>query len=169
MSIRMRTAVILALVLLVGSPMLAQDTSASSPATPPTENYSGMYTFLQDGEFVQITIEDAGRVTGFVSRYGDGESDRGVFLDQFFKEGKLDGKKLAFTTQTVHAVWFEFTGTVDRGTGKTPGDDGYHILKGTLTEFRTDAAKKVSSKSRDVTFKSFPQNLEATPPHGKSD
>jgi len=165
MSILMRTVAIVALALLVGSTMLAQSTS---PATPPTENYSGMYTFLQDGEFVQITLEDAGRVTGFVSRYGDGESDRGAFLDQFFKDGKLDGKKLAFTTQTVHGVWFEFKGTLERDPGKTPDDEGYHILKGALTEFRTDINKKVSSKSRDVIFKSFPQDL-ATPPAKKSD
>jgi hypothetical protein len=129
-----------------------------------TENYSGMYTFLQEGEFVQITVEDQGRVTGFVSRYGDGESDRGAFLDQFFKEGKLDGQKLSFATQTVHGVWFEFRGTAERGNGKTPNDEAYHVVKGTLTEFRTDANKKTTSKSREVVFKSFPQNMEPSPP-----
>jgi len=119
-----------------------------------------MYTFLQEGEFVQITVEDAGRVTGFVSRYGDGTSDRGVFLDQFFKEGKLDGKKLTFTTQTVHGVWFEFKGAFDRGEGKDPADEAYLVLKGTLIEYRSDAEKKTSSKSREVTFKSFPRDVE---------
>jgi hypothetical protein len=128
--------------------------------TAQTENYSGMYTFLQDGEFVQITVEDAGRVTGFVSRYGDGESDRGVFLDQFFKQGSLDGQKLSFTTKTVHRVWFEFKGLAERGTAKTPNDEGYYLLKGTLIENRSDANNKTSSKSREVIFKSFPQNME---------
>jgi hypothetical protein len=118
-----------------------------------------MYSFLQEGEFVQVTVEDAGKVTGFVSRYGDADSDRGAFLDQFFKLGKLDGNKLSFTTETVHGVWFEFTGTVDHGEGKTPADEAYHVLKGTLTDFRTGPDKKVSSKSRDVTLKSFPQDV----------
>ena len=116
-----------------------------------------MYSFLQDGEFVQITVEDEGRVTGFVSRYGDSESDHGAFLDQFFKQGKLDGTKLNFTTDTVHGVWYDFQGTVDRGQGKTPADEAYYIVKGTLTEYRTDADKKVTSKSHEVTFKSFPR------------
>jgi len=118
-----------------------------------------MYSFLQEGEFVQITVEDAGRVTGFVSRYGDSESDRGAFLDQFFKQGKLDGTKLTFTTDTVHGVWYEFTGTIDRGPGKTPADEAYYIVKGTLKEYRTDANKKVTSTSHEVQFKSFPHDM----------
>jgi hypothetical protein len=36
---------------------------------------SGMYSFLRDGEFVQVTVEDHGNVIGFVSRYADQESD----------------------------------------------------------------------------------------------
>jgi len=145
------------ILLFAGTPLWAQ-TSASPP-----DNYSGMYTFLKEGEFVQVTIEDAGRVTGFVSRYGDGESDRGAFLDQFFKQGKLDADKLSFTTETVHGVWFDFSGTTERGAGKTSADEAYHVLKGTLIEYRSDVNKKVSSQSREVTFKSFPQNLES--PH----
>ncbi|HYA25864.1 MAG TPA: hypothetical protein VEF05_17000 [Terriglobales bacterium] len=152
----MKLAVTFAVVFLF-SPMFAQ-TRPSEPAQ--TDSYSGMYTFLQEGEFVQITVEEEGRVTGFVSRYGDGESDRGAFLDQFFKEGKLDGQKLTFTTQTVHSVWYEFKGTAERGSGKTPNDEGYHVLKGTLTEFRTDVNKKSTSKAREVVFKSFPQSME---------
>jgi hypothetical protein len=120
-----------------------------------------MYSFLQDGEFVQLTVEDKGSVTGFISRYGESESDRGEFLDLFFKSGKLDGKDLTFTTQTVHGVWYEFKGAVERGPGKNPGDEAYYILKGTLTQNNTDADKKTSSRSRDVSFKSFPQDLDA--------
>jgi len=56
-----------------------------------------MYAFLKEGEFVQVTVEDAGHVTGFVSRFGDGENDKGEFLDQFFKSAKLEGNKLSFT------------------------------------------------------------------------
>jgi len=130
----------------------------STPALPP-EDYSGMYSFLQDGEFVQLTIENDGTVTGFVSRYGDSESDRGAFLDQFFKQGKLDGTKLSFTTDTVHGVWYQFTGAIERGEGKTPADEAYYILKGTLAENRTGANNKVISKSHEVKFKSFPRDV----------
>jgi hypothetical protein len=135
-------------------------TSAEQAAKSGHE-YSGMYTFLKEGEFVQVTVEDAGQVTGFVSRFGDGESDKGAFLDQFFKTGKLDGNKLTFTTEVVHGVTFDFRGTVDRGEGKNPGDEAYFVLKGTLTENASDVNKKVTSHSREVSFKMFPQ--DATP------
>lgn len=125
------------------------------PANP-VDDYSGMYAFIRDGEFLQLTIEEAGRVTGFISRYGDLESDRGVFLDQFFKQGKLEGNKLTFTTDTVHSVWYEFKGSVDRGQGKDRTEEDYYVIRGTLTENTIDANKKTSARTRQVAFKSFP-------------
>jgi len=133
--------------------------AALAGAQTPGADYSGMYSFLRDGEFVQITVEGQGRVTGFVSRYGDSESDRGVFLDHFFKSGKLDGNQLAFTTETLHGVSFEFRGTVERGEGKSRGDEAYYVLKGTLIENTTDEAKKTSSRPREVALKSFSQDV----------
>ncbi len=123
--------------------------------------YSGMYTFLKEGEFVQVTVEDEGRVTGFISRYGNGDSDKGEFLNQFFKTGKLDGNKLNFTTEIVHGVSFDFKGTVERGEGKNLGDEAYFVLRGILTESMSDANKKTTAHTRDVLFKLFPQ--EAAP------
>ena len=120
---------------------------------------SGMYSFLRDGEFVQITVED-GKVSGFVSRFGDRDSDRGAFLDQFFSKASLDGKKLTFTTKPIHGTWFEFAGVINRGEGKTPDKEGYWSIPGTLKQYDLDDNKNVSSKSREVTLKSFPQNLE---------
>lgn len=141
---------------------LAQE-STPRPAPTGSDNYSGMYSFLRDGEFVQVTVEDQGKVTGFVSRYGDLDSDKGAFLDHFFKEGKLSGTTLTFTTETVHGVWFDFKGTIVRGEGKNPGDEAYYILKGTLTESSTDQSQKSSSRSREVAFKSFPRDMAPEP------
>lgn len=170
---------ILLLSLLLGccvvAPLRAQSadpgaTSHQAPTAPPKpeagndQQYSGMYTFLKEGEFVQVTVEDAGSVTGFISRYGDGDSDKGAFLDQFFKTGKLDGDKLTFTTQIVHGLSFEFSGSVQRGEGKNPGDEAYYVLKGTLTEKSTDANKKVTAHQQDVVFKMFPQDAASPPP-----
>ena len=112
---------------------------------------------------MQVTVEDQGHVTGFVSRFGDLESDKGMFLDQFFKQGKLDGNKLTFTTDTVHGVWFDFKGTIDRGSGKNTAEEAYYVIKGTLTMYSTGADKKTSAKNREVAFKSFPQDVTPAP------
>jgi hypothetical protein len=145
-----------------------QTNSQAQPPAPPQESkddqgYSGMYTFLKEGEFVQVTVEDAGRVTGFISRFGEGESDKAAFLDQFFKTGKLEGNKLSFSTEVVHGVSYEFHGTLERGEGKNPGDEAYFVMKGTLTENVTDVNKKVTSHARDVVFKMFPQEASPSP------
>lgn len=153
-------------ILLVGSLFLAFS-QGTQPAPPPkpAENYSGTYSFLQDGEFVQVTVEDEGKVTGFVSRYGDTDSDRGLFLDHFFKdkESKLEDKNLTFATQTVHGVAYQFKGAIERGDGKTPTDEAYYVLKGTLIQTTTLAKDKTTAQSREVVFKSFPQDAEDTP------
>ncbi len=137
--------------------------AAPQPAAKTGQAYAGMYTFLKEGEFVQVTVEDAGHLTGFVSRFGDGESDKGAFLDQFFKSGKLEENRLSFTTDIVHGVAFDFKGTVERGEGKNPGDEAYFVLKGTLTENVTDVNKKVTSHPREVEFKMFPQDAAPAP------
>ncbi len=154
---------LISLMLLQGSLLVLGQAKPNPPAPDASSNYSGMYSFLQDGEFVQVSVEQAGRVTGFVSRYGDQESDRGAFLDQFFKQGKLDGKNLTFTTETVHAVWYEFKGTVERGAGKNPGDEAYFVLKGTLAEYTTDVNKKTTSKVHEVVLKEFPEDVNPAP------
>jgi len=143
----------------------SKDKSADKTSQPAAEDrsYSGMYSFRKDGEFLQLTVEDGGAVTGFISRYGDGESDKGAFLDQFFKTGKIDGSKLTFTTEIVHGVAFEFRGTAERGEGKNPADEAYFVLRGTLTEKVSDASKKVTSHSSPVVFKLFPQEAGPAP------
>jgi hypothetical protein len=144
------------------SPPSAPPPAGSAPAAT-SEDYSGMYTFLREGEFVQVTVEDASHVTGFISRYGDKDSDQGEFLNQFFKQAKLDGHNVSFTTVTVHGIWFEFKGTVDRGPAKTHAQEGYYVMKGTLIEYSTDEMKKVSAKTREVEFKLFPEDSSTAP------
>jgi len=157
----------LAVFLVLCTGALAQNSSTAPPPAAPADDYSGTYSFLKDGEFVQISVEDDNSVSGFISRYGDTDSDRATFLDQFFKKGKLEGKKLTFTTQAVHGSWYEFTGNFGRGQGKNPGDEAYYLLKGTLVQSKTDAEKKTSSKSSEVVFKSFPKDLDSNGPDQK--
>jgi hypothetical protein len=148
--------------LLCGASVLAflPDSSAQS-AVSEAPDYSGMYSFLKEGEFMQITLEDKGAVSGFISRFGDSENDKGTFLDQFIKSGTSNGKQLSFTTESVHGVSYTFEGSFDRGPAKKPEEDGYYVLRGTLTRNVTAAdGKSTSAQNSQVEFRSFPRDAE---------
>jgi len=152
-----------------GQNKAAQEDSANAVVPHAAEDISGMYSFVKEGEFLQITLEKTA-VTGYISRMGDSESDTGVFLDQFFAKADVQGHDVSFTTRTLHSVWYEFKGKFTRGPGKTKGDDGYYILRGTLKELTTNNAEKtVSSRSREVEFKLLaqPEDSDEAPAKGK--
>lgn len=146
--------------------LIAVTCVAASAQTPSAsaDDISGMYTFLQDGEFVQINVEEGSRVTGFISRYGESDADKGAFLDHLFTEGSLKGSHIEFKTRVVHGISYEFSGTVERGTAKSTADEGYRVIRGKLTEYTEDADKKTSARSREVTLKSFAQDAMGDKP-----
>ncbi|MFI5117954.1 MAG: hypothetical protein ACHP8B_14790 [Terriglobales bacterium] len=137
----------------VASP--AQQTA--KPASP-ADDPSGMYSFVRSGEIVQFAVED-GKVSGFISRFGDTDSDKGQFIDQFFDKATLVGDRLSFSTKTVHSVWYEFTGVITITPGKQPGKEDYRVIKGTLTQHAIDAGNHDKATRRQVEFKSLPQDL----------
>ena len=152
-----------------GQNKAAQEDSANAVAPHAAEDISGMYSFVKEGEFLQITL-DKNAVTGYISRMGDSDSDNGVFLDQFFAKADIQGHDVSFTTRPLHSVWYEFKGKFARGPGKTKGDDGYYILRGTLKELTTNNTEKtVSSRSREVEFKLLaqPEDSDEAPAKGK--
>jgi len=131
-------------------------------ASPSATEIAGLYSFLRDGEFVQLTVEDNDTVNGFISRYADAKEDKGAFVDYFFKSGSVKnsmvGWMLKFQTKTVHAVWFEFEGVVKRGPGKTPQNESYWVISGKLQRHDVGADGKDKIETRQVEFKSFPQD-----------
>jgi hypothetical protein len=135
-------------------PGIASSQKANTVPSSGSE-YSGMYSFLREGEFVQITVEDAGHVSGFVKRYGDLDSDKGELLDHFFKTAHLDGNRLSFATEMVHGVAFDFQGTVAQVPDRRPGDEGYYLIEGKLTETSSDEHGKPTSRERGLTLKSL--------------
>ena len=157
------------IVLWLAATGIAQKSGQSQTAVPASgagsqaaEDISGVYSFLKDGEFLQINLEASG-VTGYISSHGDLESDRGVFLDHFFSSASVHGHDVSFATKPVHGVWFEFKGRFDRGKAKDKTEDGYYLLRGTLTEFMTDADKKTRSQSRETEFKWLAQAADDAP------
>ena len=153
-------ALVVALLTVAASRQQSLSSSAQNAATTnaAANDPSGMYSFLRDGEFVQLTL-DEGKLSGYISRFGETDSDKDTFIDQFFDKASLDGDRLSFTTKTVHATWYQFGGTIAKTPGKQPGQEAYRIIKGTLIQHMTDAGKADKPQQREVEFKSFPQDL----------
>lgn len=135
--------------------VLAAPAQPQNPSAGPSPDLSGMFTFLREGEFVQLSLED-GQLTGFISRFGDTDDDKGTFIDHFFDKASVQGDHITFKTKTIHAVWYEFDGTVTTVTGKQRGEEGYRVLKGKLTLHKADALGKDQASERTVEFQAFP-------------
>lgn len=123
--------------------------------------FSGQYEFLREGDMLQLTIQpgDTGaekNVTGFVSRHGDMDSDRGTVLDHWIHSGTLRGNELRFRTSTIHGVWFEFQGNIARGAAQTGTEKGYYVIQGKLVRHALDRDSKDTAQSRQVTLNSMP-------------
>ncbi len=129
-----------------------------APTKPTPTDYSGRYSFLRDGEDIQLNQTD-GKIDGYITRFGEADSDQGTMLQHTFKSAKLEGNNLTFTTNPVHAVYYEFKGTIERGPAKTRAEDGYYQIVGTLTQY-TQQGKDVAAKSRQVTFKLFADDTD---------
>jgi hypothetical protein len=155
---------ITALLLACFASLIAQTPAKSQPQF--SGDITGLYSFVHEGEFVQIEVNE-GKVSGLVSRFKGEDPDKAEFLDQFFDQAQLDGNTLSFRTKEADGTWFEFTGDVERGPAKTPSDEGYWLIKGTLIERHKTAEGKNTDKVHDLTLKSFPEDTEPSAARGK--
>jgi len=107
---------------------------------------SGEYS-LGSGGMVDVELQPD-RLSGFITRLGDRESDEGTPLTFFFATSRLWGQQLAFTTRQVHGVWFSFEGTIVRGSARGRDQQGYYLLEGRLVLHdvanQTEQARMVS-------------------------
>ncbi|HYX67873.1 MAG TPA: hypothetical protein VE825_01970 [Terriglobales bacterium] len=139
--------------------LLTLPLAAQTPSPGDDKDISGTYTFVRDGETVQINVEADG-VHGWITRFGESDSDKGQRIDQFFDKAALAGDQLSFTTKVIHGVWFEFQGKVARGPAKSRAEEGYFVIHGTLKEYTSDANQHVSAREREVDFKLFPEDVD---------
>ena len=144
--------------LLLAATALAAEHKAKVQEPPVPTDLSGTYSFLREGELLELNLQE-GQVIGDVQRFGITDADRGVLLTHFFDKATLHKERLEFTTKTVHGVYYRFSGSIERGEGKTRAEEDYYRIVGTLTEYAGDAGKKVSARKREVAFKSAPDEM----------
>jgi hypothetical protein len=99
---------------------------------------AGSYALSPDpAEIIEMILNGDGdtvRLQGYLTRMGDGSSDRGAPLTYFFARTTVSPTGLTFITRQVHGVWWSFAGTIDRGSAQSSAQKGYYFLNGTLAE-----------------------------------
>jgi hypothetical protein len=109
---------------------------------------SGEYEFGRLNDSLEIDIR-RNRLTGYITRLGDAETDNNTPITFFFDRTFIDRSQLEFQTKVVHGVWYSFHGTIVRGNGKTRPDEGYYLLQGVLLEHHPQSS---TTKSADETY-----------------
>jgi hypothetical protein len=124
---------------------LGFDTRSSGRTVLPVDA-SGEYALGSTGA-IDVELQPD-RLSGFITRLGDRESDEGTPLTFFFATSRLAGQQMAFTTRQVHGVWFSFEGTIVRGSARSREQQGYYLLEGRLVMHdvatQTEQARMVS-------------------------
>jgi hypothetical protein len=99
---------------------------------------AGAYALSPDpAEIIEMILNGDGntvRLQGYLTRMGDGTSDRGAPLTYFFARTTVSPSQLTFITRQVHGVWWSFAGMIDRGSAQSNAQKGYYFLSGMLTE-----------------------------------
>ncbi len=135
------------------------DSIIQSPITLPPD-VSGTYEFDHRNESIEIDVGQK-KLTGYISRLGDAETDSNTPLTFFFDRASVDGNLIQFQTRVVHGVWYSFHGTILRGDAKTRDEEGYYVLHGLLQEHHPQSGRDKSAdetiENRNVDFKSLGQ------------
>src|SRR3954464_13778283 len=120
------------------------------------DGVSNTYTFLAEDEDLQLSAVPGHILLGYVNTHGVGETDRHLLLAMFFQKGTVEGDEIYFITKPVHGLRYEFKGKISRGAAKSPAEEGYFQIVGTLTQHLADEEGKVVSHSREAMFRSMP-------------
>jgi hypothetical protein len=128
------------------------------------DDFANSYTFLGEDEELQLSTVPGNILLGYVSTHGVGDTDRHLLLAMFFQKGTINGDEIYFITKPVHGLRYEFKGKIERGTAKSPAEEGYFQITGKLTQHLANDEGKVTSSDRQVTFRSMPSDAPEQPP-----
>ncbi|MHB1936812.1 MAG: hypothetical protein ACYCOR_09510 [Acidobacteriaceae bacterium] len=133
--------------------------TGSQPSSLPDDVW-GTYQFDHSNDTIELDL-DRNKLSGYITKLGDAETDSTTPLTFFFDQSTIDGGEIAFQTRVVHGVWYSFRGTIVRGDGKTRADEGYYVLRGTLAVHHPESGRDKSAdemiERREIHFKSEPQ------------
>jgi hypothetical protein len=126
--------------------LFAQQPGAAVP------DLSGEYQFLNEGDTLGL-LEEEGKLKGYVDvLQGEEESDEVL---SYTIDGTRQEDQVEFKTSKIHEKYYRFTGKVERGKGRQPGDPDYARLVGDLQTISVDPVSgQEKIQHKQVVFKS---------------
>jgi hypothetical protein len=99
---------------------------------------SGEYEFLSAENTLAI-LEEEGKLKGYID-VAQGEDESDAVLTFQIMQGMRQGDRVQFRTAKIHERSYRFSGTVERGRGRTERDADFLRLVGDLETVRVDSA-----------------------------
>jgi hypothetical protein len=122
------------------------------PLPQATPDMTGEYEFLSPENTLAI-LEEEGKLKGYIDVM-QGEEESNEVLSYPIAVGTRHGDQVEFKTAKIHEKYYRFTGTVERGGGRTSKDGDFLRLTGDLDTVTADSATGPEhADHRHVTFK----------------
>lgn len=129
----------------------------SAPTANVAPVMTGRYHFLAAQDELAILQEET-MLKGFID-VAQGPNESQAFLSYPITIGSRHGNQVSFRTRTIHEKYYRFTGTIERGKGKKPGDADYLHLTGVLETITSNSVTGQHQVIRqNVAFKSYGKN-----------
>ncbi len=148
----MVAAMIPSILLLAGATLLLR---AQQPAAIP--NITGRYHFLGPEDTVSL-LQEENMLKGYIDVF-QGETESDAILSYPLTIGTRTGNQISFRTGKIHEKYYRFNGTVERGTGKKPGDPAYLQLAGQIETVASNSVTGTTKVGKQaVVLKSLGKN-----------
>ena len=127
-----------------------------SQASSVIEDMSGFYGFLGPHDTLAI-LEEEGSLKGYLDVFQAPEESDDILSYQI-RLGTRQKERVEFKTGTIHAKYYRFAGTIERGKGRNENDDDYLRLVGVLSTIMVESdTGKETAQQQDVILKWKPR------------
>lgn len=127
--------------------------------TAEVPSMTGRYHFLDPQDTLAV-LQEENVLKGYIDVF-QGENESDALLSYPITIGSREGNHVEFRTRKIHEKYYRFTGVIERGSGRRPGDPDYLQLAGDLETVTSNSVTgEQKTEHKQVLFKSIGKNEE---------